>query len=150
MKKPMKILAALEFTEDPRELLQRALSVAKKYEAKIYTLHVIEEMPRQSLYYDAYKVWEDFRDKAVKETIEKMNTYIKELAGDFVDIEPIIEVGLSCDKILKMADTLDVDLIIMGHHVRKGMFKHLVSSNNVEKVVRLSTRPVLTFSIDVA
>ncbi|MBN1533015.1 MAG: universal stress protein [Spirochaetes bacterium] len=150
METKMKILAALEFSEDPHELLKRALQVAKKYEAKIYTLHVIEELPRQAFYYDAYKVWEEFRDRAVKETIEKMNAYIKELTPDFPEIEPIIEVGNPCDKILEEAERLEVNLIIMGHHVRKGVLSHMMKHNNAEKVVRLSKRPVLTFSIEVA
>jgi len=147
MKNQMKILVALEFTEAPEQILERALSVAKKYNARIYTLHVIEEMPRQSFYYDAYQLWEEFRDSAVKETLEKMNKYIKKLSENFNDIEPIIKVGNPCDKILEEADSLAVDLIILGHHVRKGVVKHIIHGNIAEKVVRLSEIPVLTFKI---
>ncbi len=148
MSKEMKILVALEFVENPHEILKQALSIAKKYQAKIYTLHVIEEMTRQAFYYDAYQVWEEFRDKAVKETIEKMTSYIRNLEGSFADIEPMIEVGATCNKILEVADQLDVDLIIIGHHVRQGVLKHLMHGNVCEKVVRLSKRPVLTFNIE--
>ena len=147
MKSKMKILTALEFSEDPKEVLKRTLQVAKKYDAKIFTLHIIEEMPRHSFYYDAYKLWEEFRDKAAKEVIEEMMIYIKELAKDFDDIEPIIEVGNPTDKILQKAEELDVDLIIVGHHVRKGIVKHMIHSNIAEKIVRLSSRPVLSFNI---
>ncbi len=146
----MKILVPLEFTESPDEILKRALSVAEKYEADIYTLHVIEDMPRISFYSDAYQLWEEFRDRAVKETMEEMNTYIKKLSSKFGTIEPIIEVGITCDKILETADRLDIDLIIIGHHVRRGILKHMVHNNVAEKIVRLSTRPVLTFNIDTA
>ncbi|MBN1496024.1 MAG: universal stress protein [Spirochaetes bacterium] len=148
MSKEMKILVALEFVENPQEILKRALSVASKYQARIYTLHVIEELPRQAFYYDAYKIWEEFRDKAVKETIEKMSSYIKKLDSKFNDIEPMIEVGQTCDKILEVADKLDVDLIILGHHVQKGVIRHLMHDHVCEKVVRLSKRPVLTFNIE--
>ncbi len=148
MSDKMKILVGLEFSENPDEILKRALSVAKKYDAKIYTIHVIEAMQRHSFYYDAYQVWEDFRDRAVKETIEKMQEYITKLEIDFDDIEPIIETGNTVDKILEEADKLDVDLIIIGHHVRKGVIQHLIHNNICEKIVRLSTRPVLSFYID--
>lgn len=146
----MKILVPLEFTESPDEILDRALFVAKKYEAEIFTLHVIEDMPRISFYSDAYQLWEEFRDRAVKETMEEMNSYIKKLSSEFKKIEPIIEVGITCDKILETADKLDIDLILIGHHVRRGVLKHMIHSNVAEKLVRLSTRPILSFNIDSA
>jgi len=148
MDKKFTILVALHFSENPEEVLRRSLSVAKKYDAKIYTIHVIEDMPRQTLYYDAYKVWEEFRDRAVKETLEHMNKYLVKLGEDFDDIEAIIEVGNPTDKILQKADELDVNLIIVGHHVRKGVIKQMIHSSISEKVVRFSKRPVLTFYVE--
>jgi len=148
MSNSMKILVALEFSEKPEVILKEALSIAKKYEAKIFTIHVIEEIPRQSFYYDAYQVWEDFRDKAVKETIEKMMTYIKTLSKDFDDIESIIEVGNTAEKIIEKSEELDVDLIIVGHHTGRGVFSHMLHDNVCEKVVRHSKKPVLSFNIE--
>lgn len=147
-KQKMKILVALEFSEKPESILKEALSVAKKYTAKIYTIHVIEEMPRHSFYYDAYEVWEDFRNKAIKETIEQMNKYLITMGENYEDIEPIIEVGNPTDKIIEKSEELDVDLIIIGHHIRSGVVNHLLHSNVCEKVVRLSKKPVLSFFID--
>ncbi|MCP4129482.1 MAG: universal stress protein [bacterium] len=141
------ILVGLQFIENPKKILEESLKVAKKYQAKIYIMHVIEEMPRASFYYDAYKIWEDFRDKAVKETLGEMNKYIKELSHDFDDIEPIIEVGNPVDKIVEEAEKLEVDLIIVGHHVRT-TFQHLLHHNIGEKIMRLSKRPVLSFYIE--
>lgn len=144
----MKILVALEFAEEPEKVLKSAISVAKKYDAKIYTIHVIEDMPRYAYHYDAYALWEEFRDKAVKETIQKMSKYIEELSSSYTDIEPIIKVGNPCDVILDESQALNVDLIIMGHHVRKGIFQHLMNNNICEKVVKTSKIPILTFNID--
>ncbi len=148
MDKKFVILVALHFSENPEEVLRRSLSVAKKYDAKIYTIHVIEDMPRQTLYYDAYRIWEEFRDKAVKETLEHMNKYLLKLGEDFDDIEAIIEVGNPTDKILQKAEELGADLIIVGHHVRKGIIKQMITTSVSEKVVRYSTRPVLTFYVE--
>ncbi|PKL38489.1 MAG: hypothetical protein CVV44_11430 [Spirochaetae bacterium HGW-Spirochaetae-1] len=147
MNKTMKILVALQFTESPDEILDRALSVAKKYEAEIYTIHVIEEMPRISFYSDAYKLWEEFRDHAVKETLKEMTSYIGKLSDQFKKIEPIIVVGSACDKILETAEKIGADLIIIGHHVRKGVFTHMIHNNIAEKIIRNAEIPVLTFNI---
>ena len=148
MAEKMKILVALEFAEKPEKVLKAAFSVAKKYDAKIYTIHVIEDMPRYAYHYDAYAIWEEFRDKAVKVTIQEMSKYIKELSGTYDDIEPIIKVGDPCDKILEESVTLDVDLIIMGHHIRTGIIQQIMNNNICEKVVKLSKIPVLSFYIE--
>jgi nucleotide-binding universal stress UspA family protein len=148
MAEKLKIMVALDFSENPEEILKRALSVARKYEAHIFTVHVIEEMPRMSFYYDAYKLWEEFRDNAVKETLKKMNQYIAKLGEDFHDIESIIEVGDPCERILELSDKLDINLIIVGHHIRTGMLSQVIYRNISEKIVRLSKVPVLTFPIN--
>ena len=148
MGEKMKILVALEFSEKPDVVLKGALLIAKKYEAKIFTIHIIEEIPRHSLYYDAYEVWEDFRDKAVKETIGKMTEYINTLSKDFNDIESIIEVGTTAEKIVEKSEELDADLIILGHHSVSGFFSHMRNENICEKVIRLSRKPVLIYNID--
>jgi len=144
--KNRKILVALDFTEKPEEILKRSLSVAEKYDAKIFIVHVIEDMPKISFYSDAYKLWEEFRDKAVKETIEKINKYILELSREFnfKDIEAIVEVGDSATRIVEQAEKVDADLIILGNHGRKGI-KHFIHRNVCLHVIRMTTRPVLTF-----
>ncbi len=146
-KNGMKILVALGFTERPQAVLDKAIQVAEKYNAKVYTMHVITEMPKLSFYYDAYRLWEDFRDSAVKETLDLMNSYISRMSENYPDIEPIIDVGDPSTKIIAKAEELDIDLIIMGHHLRKGI-NHMVHQNNCEKVVRMSKRPVLSLYID--
>jgi nucleotide-binding universal stress UspA family protein len=149
MSEKMKILVALDFSENPEVILEKALTVAKKYQASIYTIHVIEEMPRMSFYYDAYKLWEEFRDNAVKETLVKMNKYISTLSDKFCDVESIIEVGDPCEKILETAEKLKIDLIITGHHTRKGFLSQVLYSNISERIVKTSTIPVLTFPIQI-
>jgi len=146
-RKNMKILVALGFTERPKSVLEKAINIARQFEAEVYVMHVITEMPKLNFYYDAYKLWEDFRDSAVKETLELMNSYVAKVAGDYENIEMIIDVGEPSVKINARAEELDVDLIIMGHHVRKGI-SHVIHQNNCEKVVRFAKKPVLSFYVE--
>ena len=141
-----KILVALKFIEEPDDILKRALSVAKKYNALIYTLHVIHDMPRLSFYSDAYRLWEEFRDKAVKETMEQMSKFVKTLSHDFDKVEVLIGVGNAAEEIVKRAEDLDVDLVIVGKHQRSSV-QHLMHHNVGEHVVRLSKKPVLCFNL---
>lgn len=146
MEKKMKILVALKLIESADELMERAMRVANRYEAKIYLLHVLHDMPHLSFYYDVYQLWEEFRDRAVRETIKHMNVYIETLSKEFREVEAIVEVGEPCEAILREADRLDVDLIIIGNQGLTGI-KHMMHNNVGERVVKHSKRPVLSFSI---
>jgi len=146
MKEKMKILVALKLIESADELMERAMKVASRYEARIYLLHVLHDMPHLSFYYDVYQLWEEFRDKAMKETLKQMNVYIEKLSEKFKDVEPLVAVGEPYEAILEEAERLDVDLIIIGNQGHTGIAKML--HNNVsEKVINLSSRPVLSFAI---
>lgn len=145
--KKLKYLVAVGFSEKPQDVLEKAVEVARKYKAKLYTIHVIAEMPKLTFYYDAYRLWEDFRDSAVTEAMDLMKKYIGRMAEDYRDIEPIIEVGDPSIRILEKADELDADLIIMGHHVRTGL-THILHQNSCERVVRYAKRPVLIFNVE--
>lgn len=147
MKEKMKILVALKLIESADELMERAMKVANRYDARIYLLHVLHDMPHLSFYYDVYQLWEEFRDKAVKETFKHMNTYIDKLSEKFKEVEAIVEVGEPCDTILREADRLDADLIIIGNQGHTGI-QHLLHNNVGERVVKLSKKPVLSFAIE--
>ena len=145
--KKLKFLVAVGFSERPEDVLDKAIEVAKKYSAQVYILHVITEMPKLTFYYDAYRLWENFRDSAIVEAMDLLKKHIAKMKEQYKEIEPIVEVGDSGTTILEKADELDVDLIIMGHHVRKGL-NHVMHQNSCERVIRYSRRPVLTFYIE--
>ncbi len=147
MPKKMKILVGIQFTESPEEIVKWTLSLAKKYKATVYTLHVIEELPRISFYSNAYKLWQEFRDSAVKETLVKMDQYLKKLADNFNDIESIIEVGDPAAKILDLSEKLKVDLIIVGHQIRKNIISQMVQGSVCEKIIRMAKVPVTVLPI---
>lgn len=145
--KKLKFLVAVGFSERPEDVLDKAIEVAKKYSAQVYILHVITEMPKLTFYYDAYRLWENFRDSAIVEAMDLLKKHIAKMKEQYKEIEPVVEVGDPGTTILEKADELDVDLIIMGHHVRKGL-NHVMHQNSCERVIRYSRRPVLTFYIE--
>ena len=146
-KSTKKILIALGFDESPEAVLGKAISVADQIKAKIFIIHVISELPKLDFYFDTYRLWEDFRDSAVKESLEILKSYVAKYQNEYPDMEALVEVGEPAAKVLEKADELEVDLIIMGHHVRKGL-NHMLHLNTCEHVVRFSKKPVLTFYIE--
>ncbi len=144
MKKKMNILVALKFVEDPERLLEKSRIMSIDKDASIYLVHVLQDMPRMSFYSDAYRLWEEFRDTAVKETLKKMNTYIKKLSVMYPDIEPIVDVGDPAEIIVKCADKLKADLVVVGNQPQRGGITSVIHQHTGEKIVRLSKRPVLS------
>ena len=59
------------------------------------------------------------------------------LHGDSVIVE-----GIPLQEIIDMADSRDIDLIVMGTHGRTGL-THVLMGSVAEKVVRLAPCPVL-------
>jgi universal stress protein A len=145
--KKLKFLVAIGFSERPQEVIEKAVEIARKYRAKLYAIHIIAEMPKLVFYYDTYKLWEDFRESAMVEAMDILKKYIGRMAEDYRDIEPIIGTGDPGIEILEKAEELDVDLIIMGHHLRSGL-NHMIHQNSCERVVRYSKKPVLTFYVE--
>ena len=143
MKRKMKVLIALKFVEDPENLLKKSSFITGNIDASIYLVHVLQDMPRLSFYSDAYKLWEEFRTTAVKETLKQLNKFIKKFGTRFPDIEPLVDVGDPAEVILQIADKLKVDLIVVGNEPRSRL-QQMVHQNVGEKVVRLSKRPVLS------
>lgn len=141
-----KTLIALQFDDHSIQYLREACSFARKNDSKIFIIHVIEEYKNYSLYYDSYKIWEDFRASAVKESLSKIMKYLKEIGSDPGEIEPIIEVGDPCDKIIETADRLDAAMILVGHRVNKGVDRFFHSST-CEKIMKYSNRTVVSLPL---
>ena len=57
--------------------------------------------------------------------------------------KPKVVAGDPADAIVRMAEELEVDLIVMGTHGRTGL-QHVLLGSVAEKVVRLALCPVLT------
>ena len=132
----MKILVALKFIEEPDDLLNNALQVANKYNAKIYLLHVLQDMPHLSFYSDSYRYWVEFRDAAVKDTIRQMTKYIDTLSCEFNTIESLVVVGEPVHAILKEADRIDADLVIV-ENPRRNQVQDGLSSLDHQGVSRV-------------
>jgi nucleotide-binding universal stress UspA family protein len=60
-----------------------------------------------------------------------------------VDAHSVFVAGRAYQDIVRMAQELKIDLLVLGTHGRTG-FSHLFFGSTAEKVVRLSPCPVLT------
>ena len=80
-------------------------------------------------------------EKAANEYLEKSKTHL----GD-TSIKTLVKDGDTGDAILEAAQNLDVDLIVLGSHSRRGLDKILMGSV-AEKVLRHSKIPLFIIPI---
>ena len=149
-----KILYATDLSANSAYAFRYAIISAKKHDAKIVVLHVLEQLsPGAQAMVGAY-IDGEVQEKVLKGNItftrdrirKGLKTFCeRELKGDpdCADRVDSIEVceGFPVEEILKNADELNCDVIIMGAH-GKGMIKHAFLGSTTKRVLRRVKKPV--------
>jgi len=137
------ILVPTDFSEQAESALKVAAQIAKKNDAKIYLLHILE-LPMhlndlmssgttgpgpEALFFmkQTHKKFEEVMEQDYLEGIEVIET---------VSFEDVMH------GIITSSTKNDTDIIVMGSHGSTG-FEELFIGSNAEKIVRTSKKPVL-------
>ncbi|MCH9727734.1 MAG: universal stress protein [Planctomycetes bacterium] len=136
-----KILIPTDFSETSQAATQYAVELAKKFDAKIYLLHVIEDPIVYMPMFESYAMppkedFESFAETRLDNWILDDDKGELEMETKWVHGNPFVD-------ILKFAKKEDVDLIVVGTHGRS-FTAHLLLGSVAEKVVRKASCPVLT------
>jgi nucleotide-binding universal stress UspA family protein len=137
------ILFATDFSEGSKDALPYAVDLAKRYDAKLFFVHVVYDVSRTTGWYVPHvSVEEMYRDleKAAKTELEKI--FIDDMRG-FKNIEHVVMKGNPYEEITKFAEANKIDLIILATHGRTGLDRLLFGST-AEQVVRYAPCPVLS------
>jgi nucleotide-binding universal stress UspA family protein len=140
MIKIQKILIPTDFSEYSQHALKYAIALAQSFKARLYVVHVWDQPiiaePMETFPADIFV-------DAEKNAKERLNKVTQELHAQGVDAEPVFVSGTTYIEIVTTAKELEVDLITLATHGRKGL-SHLVFGSTAEKIVRLAPCPVLT------
>lgn len=137
------ILLATDFSENSEYAFEYALSMAKKYDALLALIHVINEPVDLRGFYVPHISFDTLEEEIEQGARKMMDRFCRTHLRDFQKYESFIVPGVPYDEIIKKANELPADLIIMGTHGRTGL-DHVLFGSTAEKVVRKSTVPVLT------
>lgn len=136
-----RILVPTDFSEQATNALKVAAMLAKKYDADIYLLHMME-IPMQHIDPGAVK-------SDIPETLFFMKLAHKKfedlMDSDFlqgITIHETVKADITFNEIKDACKEFDIDLIVMGSHGASGL-KEMFIGSNAEKVVRSSDVPVL-------
>jgi len=139
-----KIILATDFSDASREAAYHALLLAQTYKAELKALHVFDisawNIPAQ---YYLKPGFEGFVD-SIEETRKRGKDALKELAKSFgIKVETTFTEGDPGHEIIRVAEELNADLIVLGSHGYTG-WKRFTLGSVAEFVVRHAPCPVFT------
>ena len=138
-----KILFPTDFSVASDYAMSYAISMAKRYKAKFFLLHVVDTTYDISGFYIPHISAEKLMQE-MEEAAEKKLTNISSAISRRVKArEIVVKSGIPHKEILKFAKDKGVDMIIMGTHGKAGL-DHLLFGSTTERVLRQANCPVLT------
>lgn len=153
---PRSILAAIDLTFSPDQVLAAAKEYGKAFSAKVYLVHVAQREPTPehaaidlSLQSDTISgpdlpIAVDRKDEAdrLRAEHQALQDLRERLTDDGIDAAALSIEGPTVDKLLLEIDRLDIDLVIMAPHA-PGFFRQLFYGSTTKEVIRDAPCPVL-------
>ncbi len=136
-----KIMIPTDFSEYSNHALRYAITLASSFKAKLYVMHAWELAVLVTQQSEAFTALNMAETRAGEE--EALKRLVEEVRTRGIDAEPVFAAGRAYSEIVRSAQQLEVDLIVIATHGRKGL-SHLVFGSTAERVVRLAPCPVLT------
>lgn len=141
-----RILFPTDFSEGSASALQAAVDIAKRYNAKLYIIHVIYDVMRAAESHIPHvsmdKIFREMSEWAT-EAIDK--SYVEEIRG-VPGVEKKILNGVPYEEIIKFAENEKIDLIVIGT-VGRSRLERFIFGSTAERVVRRAPCPVMTVRI---
>lgn len=135
-----KVLIPTDFSELSDQAIDIALPIVKQLGAEVIFLHVIERLDHPddmtALFDEGYAFMMDRSRALLNDLVIRANQENMTGESEIANGTPYIE-------ILRMAEKMGADLIIMGTHGRKGL-NHMLMGSQAERVVRMAVCPVTT------
>ena len=150
-----RILYTTDLRDNSAYVFRYAINSARKHDAKIIILHVLEELPSSAQAMMHHYLNEEQQKKISEENIAHTMNRIgkrlkifcdRELKDDPESMDRIesIEIckGYPADVILQKVNEFECDAIVMGTHGKSGL-KNILIGSVAQKVIGLAPCPVL-------
>jgi nucleotide-binding universal stress UspA family protein len=145
-----KVIIALDYEPSAQKVAETGYSLAKSMRAGVVLLHIIDEITYySSIEYSPIMGFSGFSSAVTPNLIDIEK--VKKASKKFLDkskqhlcddtIEVIVEEGDTADTIIKTANNLRADLIVVGTHSRRGLEKILMGSV-AEKILHNTSIPL--------
>jgi nucleotide-binding universal stress UspA family protein len=142
-----KILVPIDFSKPSKYAARMAAKIAKKTGASITLIHLIELPSGVSDmgYRSRFSIPESML--YLRKTKEKVLEFKKSFFSEDLIVDYFIKLDNPFDGIIKYANKIDADLILMGSKGHS-KFEEIMIGSNTEKIVRSSKVPVIVVKTD--
>jgi len=141
-----KVLIALDYNPTAKKVAEEGYAMAKAMEAEVVLLHVVIDLAMYSSVYPNMGVWQ-INEADVVDVYENAN----KSAGLFLDrskrhlgdttIQTLLKEGDTAQMILKTAEEVRADCIVMGSHSQKWL-ENIIMGSVTKEVLRKTTIPL--------
>jgi nucleotide-binding universal stress UspA family protein len=128
----MRILAATDFSTRSNRAVRQAGLLAQPAQAPLHLLHVVDDDQPEELV--------RMETREAERLLTEHAFAMLELRG--VECRPMVITGSPFDGILRAAEAVNPDIIVMGAH-RKQLLRDIFVGTTIERVVRKGAFPVL-------
>ena len=136
-----KILVPVDFSKPAENALRVAAELAKKNNAELYVLHVVE-MAETLFGTEQFNVNDEQIIFFMKMAKKRFAKFLEKPYLEGLKVIDSVEVGSPTMGIKELEENENIDLVVMGSNGASGIDEILIGSNT-EKVVRHSQVPVL-------
>lgn len=122
------ILLAVDLASNAESLASKAKQLAQLHQAKLAIIHVVEPVVSDSAFDTMPPLPVDFDDVMLKRARESLQQLGKKY--DVPRERQFLEIGVTKREIIRIAEELSADLIVVGSHGRHGVELLLGSTSN--------------------
>ena len=135
MKTPERILVVSRSTKHCRSAVSTGISLAQKYNAELYLMHVIHDP-------FGLEGWNlpipDFRgeyERMAAEARRDMDQMVETARNDGLVVKELIKDGKPSDEVFKLVKEAQIDLVIMPAH-EEGRLEHFLFGHSNDIIIR--------------
>ena len=136
-----RILWPTDFSECAEKALSHALWLAERYGAELVILHIMTPEEADVAHGITGRIWDRLESESRQRVGAELNRLAERVRGRGLQIRQVLGHGTASREILRAANDLECDLIVIATHGRAGLRRTLMGSVT-EKVLRLAPCPV--------
>ena len=136
-------LVAADFSAGAREAAEEALMLAERFHGRVVFVHVLDQPSYTVSYVHELGVSLPIPPPTPEQIEPEWEAFLSGLPLEKIEWEKSTAEGQAATTIVRQAEQVKADMIVMGTHGRSGL-PYMLMGSVAEKVVRTSTCPVLT------
>jgi nucleotide-binding universal stress UspA family protein len=141
-----RILYATDFSEGASHALSYAVDLAKRYNAKLYILHVIYDFTKATGIHVPHISHDELYKELNQWAVKEMDSCCTEATRGLQNLEKVVLKGIPYDEIIKFANSEKIDIIVIGTYGRSGL-ERIIFGSTAERVVRRAPCAVITVRV---